>query len=163
MALNTKNVYFRSVFLTLKQSENLEFCVCLINFCHIDDLFLQARWARCSVACRVISQLVLHTFLKTTWVSLTAFFFKIYSKPYILRKYQIPNCHWSSTISKGTNKIQCLANVFIPLHFFFTFYVAALLVFFFYISLHSIHYIDKAKTESSQLKLITNKINYNIM
>ncbi len=50
-----------------------------MNFCHIDALFLQAWWVRFSVACKVISQLVLHTFLKTTLVRLTAFFFKIYS------------------------------------------------------------------------------------
>ncbi len=57
-------------------------------------------------------------------------------------------------------EILCLANVFIPLHFF-TFmllpYVNCFKLVFFYISLHSIHYIDKAKTELSQLcKLITN-------
>ncbi len=59
--------------------------------------------------------------------------------------------------------IQCLAKVFINLHFFHVLLCCCLMLscfklVFFHINLHSIHHIGKAKTESSQLrKLIINK------
>ncbi len=50
--------------------------------------------------------------------------------------------------------IQCLAKVFVPLHFFLFCYGAALNDFS-HINLHSIHHIDNLKTELSQIcKLI---------
>ncbi len=54
--------------------------------------------------------------------------------------------------------IQCLAKVFIPLHFFHILLCCCLmlncfkLLFFPHINLHSIHHTDKAKTEFSQLR-----------
>ncbi len=81
-----------------------------------------------------------------------------------ISSYSLQNCCSAVTLvyRSRTLNIQCLAKVFIPLHFFHVLLCCCLVncfkLVFFYISLHSIHHIDKAKTELSQLcKLITNK------